>query len=399
MSDQIVKGTVASGFEKVKAVFEENFKTRNELGACCCVYYKGEKVVDLWGGIRNYDTGEPWEKDTVSIVFSTTKGVSSMAVAHAHSKGLFDYDDKVAHYWPEFAANGKAEVTIRQLLNHQAGLCAIDEPLSLEQLGKPDVVAAAIGKQKPAWTPGQKQGYHGISLGWYESELIRRTDPKKRTIGQYFQDEIARPLELDFYIGLPEGFPRKRLAKIKGNKAWQTLFHLNKLPWGFVKSFLNPKSLTARTFKNPAILGETNNYNLPELQGIEIAAANGIGNARSIAKAYGEFATGGKILGLKRATLDALEQKAKAPTDGRMDQVMYMESSYSLGYLKPFQDFQFATSERAYGTPGAGGSFGFADPDAQMGFAYVMNKCGFYVWNDPRERALREATYACIKAL
>ena len=138
---------------------------------------------------------------------------------------------------------------------------------------------------------------------------------------------------------------------------------------------------------------------MPELQRIEIAAANGIGNARSVAKAYSEFATGGKTLGLKQETLDALEQKATSPTDGLMDEVLGLESAFSLGYLKPFPKFQFGTSDRAYGTPGAGGSFGFADPDLELSFAYVMNKCGFYIWNDPRERLLRDATYACVKAL
>lgn len=399
MSNQITKGYVESGFEKVKAVFEDNFKKRGELGACCCVYYKGKKVVDLWGGIRNEQTGEPWEEDTISIVFSTTKGVSSMAVAHAHSKGLFAYDDKVSKHWPAFAENGKEDITIRQVLSHQAGLCAIDKPLDIEQLGNPDAIADAIGKQKPAWKPGQKHGYHGISLGWYESEIIRRTDAKQRTIGQYFQDEIAKPLGLDFYIGLPDDFPRSRVARIKGYKPWQMLFNLNKLPFGFVRNFLNPKSLTARSFTNPAILGETGNYNMPELQRIEIAAANGIGNARSVAKAYSEFVTGGKILGLKKETLDALEQTAAVPANGRMDQVLHLETAFSLGYLKPFPKFQFGTSNKAYGTPGAGGSFGFADPDAELSFAYVMNKCGFYLWDDPREKALRDATYECIKAL
>ncbi|MFK7934449.1 MAG: serine hydrolase domain-containing protein [Saprospiraceae bacterium] len=397
MNHQTPKGTVKSGFEKVKAVFAENFKKRGELGASCCAFYRGEKVVDLWGGIRDEATGAAWEEDTMSIVFSTTKGVSSMAMAHAHSQGLFDYDDPVTQYWPEFAANGKAEITIRQVLSHQAGLCAIDEPLGLEQLGNPDALAAAIGIQKPAWTPGEKHGYHGISLGWYESEIIRRADPQGRTIGQYFSDEIAKPLGLDFYIGLPDDIPRSRLATIKGNKPWQMLFNLNKMPFGFVRHFLNPKSLTARSFMNPIILGKTGNYNKPALQRIEIAAANGIGNARSVAKAYSEFATGGKILGLKPTTLAALEQPATTPTNGSMDQVLHIKTAYALGYLKPSPEFQFGSSSKAYGTPGAGGSFGFADPDAQLSFAYTMNKCGFYLFDDPREKALRDAVYECIK--
>ena len=263
MSTLITKGHVAPGFESVAQVFEQNFKLRGELGASCCVYHKGKKVVDLWGGIKDIKTKEPWEEDTVSIVFSTTKGVSSMAVAHAHSQGYFDYDAKMADYWPEFAQNGKDDITVRQVLSHQAGLCAIDEPISMEQLGDPDFMAAAIGKQKPAWKVGTKHGYHGISLGWYESELIRRVDPKKRTIGQYFHEEIAVPLELDFRIGLPNDFDRSRLATIKGYQPWQMLFNLNKMPWPFVKAFLNPKSLTARSFQNPKGLGVTSNYNKP----------------------------------------------------------------------------------------------------------------------------------------
>lgn len=395
----ITKGHVAKGFEEVAQEFENNFKKRGELGASCCVYLKGEKVVDLWGGIRDEKTQAPWEEDTISIVFSTTKGVASMAVAHAHSKDLFDYDALMADYWPEFAVNGKENVTVRQVLSHQAGLCAIDQPISLEQLGDSDYMAEASGNQKPAWEPGTRQGYHGLSLGWYENELIRRTDPQKRTLGQYFRDEIAIPLDLDFHIGLPENFDRSRIATIKGYSPWKMLFHLNKMPWPFVKGMLNPKSITGRTFSNPKVLGLTNNYNLPELQNIEIPAANGIGNARSVAKAYSEFATGGKKLGLKPETLEALEQPAKTPTEGSLDEVMRIDTSFSLGYLKPFPNLQFGTSDRAYGTPGAGGSFAFADPDIELSFAYTMNKCGFYLFDDPREFALREAVYRCVGRL
>jgi len=393
---QLIHGDVAAGFEEVQQEFVRNFSERGELGAACAVYHKGEKVVDLWGGIRDHKTNAPWEEDTMVVVFSTTKGLSSMAVAHAHSRSLFDYDATVASYWPEFAENGKENITVRQLLSHQAGLCAIDEPLDLEKLSDPDIVAMAIAKQKPAWDPGSKQGYHGISLGWYESELIRRVDPQKRTIGQYFHDEIAIPLDIQFYIGLPNDIPRSRIATIKGWQQWQLIFNLNKMPWPFVKGFLNPRSITARTFANPKVLGVINRYNDPQMQSIELPASNGIGEVRSIAKAYSEFALGGPTLNLSQDTLVALHQPASPPSGGLTDEVLGITTSYSLGYWKPFPDFQFGSSNNAFGTPGAGGSFAFADPDLQMGFAYAMNKSGFYLWDDPREVALREATYRCL---
>ncbi len=392
-----VHGTVAPGFELVRDEFIKNFSERKEVGAACAVYYKGEKVVDLWGGLRNKDTGEAWEEDTMVLVFSSTKGISSMAVAHAHSRGLFDYDEKVATYWPEFAENGKENITVRQLLSHQAGLCAIDVPLTLEILADPDQVAAAIGKQKPAWEPGTRHGYHGISLGWYESELIRRVDPKKRTIGQYFRDEIAKPLDVEFYIGLPDDVPDSRVARLDAYKKWQLLFNMNKMPREFVMRFLNPFSLTMKTFANPAIIGEPAGYNERRVQSIELPASNGIGQVRDMAKAYSEFATGGKKLKLKKETLEALHQPAKPPSGGLVDLVLGVETVFALGYAKPFPKFKFGLDNKAFGTPGAGGSFCFADPTAQIGFAYGMNKTGFYLWDDPREKSLRDAVYKCIK--
>ena len=174
------------------------------------------------------------------------------------------------------------------------------------------------------------------------------------------------------------------------------LFKVHKMPLPFVRQFLKKGSLTARAFTNPRILGKTGYYNIPALQAIEVPAANGIGNARAIAKAYSEFATGGKKLGIRPETLAALEAKATPSGSGLFDEVLRVSSAFSLGYLKPFKGLEFGSSERAYGTPGAGGSFGFADPDKQLGFSYVMNRCGFYIWNDPREAALRNATYRCL---
>jgi CubicO group peptidase (beta-lactamase class C family) len=400
IKDSMIYGSVEPGFEKVKEKFIENFKNGEEVGAACAVYQKGKKVVDLWGGYRDKKSKDPWKEDTMVVVFSTTKGVSGMATALAHSKGYFDYDEKVSRYWPEFAQNGKENITVRQLLSHQAGLCAIDEPLDLEKLADPDKLAAAISKQKPLWQPGKKHGYHAISLGWYESELIRKTDPQHRTIGQFFADEIAKPLNIQFYIGLPDEIPDSRIANIYAPMyRFRMIFNTNKLPKLFVKAFLKKGTITNRTFSNPKILGTYAGYNKREIRRIELPASNGIGLVRDIAKLYGIFAMGAKELEIKQETLEAIMKPAIDPEDGLFDEVLQAKSRFSLGYLKPFPDNQFGSSDKAFGTPGAGGSFGFADPDTQIGFAYGMNKSGFYLLRDKREKALSDAIFECINQL
>ena len=392
-----VSGGVDEGFGPVADAFRRNFAERGEIGAACSAYRDGRTVVDLWGGYRDGVSRAPWLGDTLVPMFSTTKGVASMAVAVAHSRGLLDYDAPVASYWPEFAAAGKQAVTVRQLLSHQAGLCAIDERLELADLLDLDRVADVIARQRPAWAPGTRHGYHGITLGWYEGELIRRVDPGGRSLGRFFADEVAAPLGLDFFIGLPDSVPAERVATIHGYKPAEMLLHLHEFPPRFVFAFLNPRSITYRTFGNPRVLGLVNEYNRRELQRAEIPAANGIGTPRSVAKAYGEFATGGRTLGLRDDTLDALRRPAVAPTGGRMDVVLHIESVFSLGYVKPFPRFRFGSpAGLAFGTPGAGGSFAFADPDAGVGFAYAMNRTGFRLYDDPRELALREALYRCL---
>jgi CubicO group peptidase (beta-lactamase class C family) len=190
----LLQGEVAPGFEEVASVFEKNFAQRGEIGAACAVYHEGRKVVDLWGGYRDREALAPWEEDTLVLVFSATKGISALTVALAHSRGLIDYEEKVATYWPEFAHNGKENITLRQLLSHQAGLCAIDKPLNARVLADLDAVASILAQQRPVWEPGTKHGYHYLSLGLYEGELIRRTDPKHRSLGRFFQEDIASPL-------------------------------------------------------------------------------------------------------------------------------------------------------------------------------------------------------------
>ncbi len=337
-----IHGTVEPGFEGVYEAFERNFRERDEWGAAVAVYHRGEKVVDLWGGIRDEASGAPWEEDTMVMVFSTSKGMSALAMAVAHSRGLFDYDEPVAEYWPEFAQNGKEAITIRQLLSHQAGLCVIDTPLTYDIMADTDQLMTILARQKPAWEPGTRHGYHAITVGWYESGLLRHTDPRGRTVGQYFADEIAKPLGLDFYIGLPDDVPSSRVAPTMDDfPIWQMILNMGKLPLPLVLTVMNPWSLTARTLSNPPRL----NANNPRTQRIEIPAFNGIGTARSIAKAYNEFITGGRTLGLRQETLDALSAPVVMPTQGALDQVVRVDTAYSLGFIKdaPALDIPEAT--------------------------------------------------------
>ncbi|MDI6103032.1 serine hydrolase domain-containing protein [Actinoplanes sp. NEAU-A12] len=393
----LIHGGVAEGYGPVADAFRRNFAQRREIGAACAVYRDGRKVVDLWGGYRDGTTRDPWERDTMVPVFSTTKGVSSMAVALLHSRGQLDYDERVAAYWPEFAAAGKADITVRQLLSHQAGLVTVDRPLELRDLSGSPALATALAQQRPAWTPGERHGYHGTTLGWYESELVSRVDPQGRHLGRFFADEVAAPLSLDFHIGLPDDTARCRVARIHGFRTWEMMLHIKAMPPAFALAFANPRSLSARAFGNPRVLRVPENINRPDVQAAEIPAVNGIGLVRSIARLYGDAAAGGAELGLTTATLDELKSPARTPSRGLADQVLRLPTQYSLGYVKPFPAFRFGSaSGTAFGTMGLGGSFAFADPDTGTGFAYAMNRTGFHLWDDPREVALRDALFSNV---
>lgn len=392
----MVHGSVEQGFEAVRSEFERNLAERDELGAACAAYWRGRKVVDLWGGVRDVRSGEPWEEDTVVVVYSTSKGLSAMTLALAHARGWLDYDERVAAYWPEFAAEGKGEVTVRQLLGHEAGLPVVDEPLDPRLLRDFDRLADAIARQKPLWEPGERHGYHGVSLGWYEGELVRRLDPDHRTLGRFFAEEIAAPLGLDFYFGLPTNVPKTRLARIERVPPWRALPGTRHLPTGMALSFLNPRSVTFKTFANPRMRGlpdvDTSAY-----RGVEFPAGGGIGSARAVARAYAAFATGGAELGVGARTMEELTRYPLPPRRGWHDEVLKAPTAFSLGFARPLEPFHFGSSRSAFGHPGAGGSFAFADPDREVSFAYVMNRLGWHLNDDPREKSLRDALYRCLE--
>src|SRR5512144_2557546 len=241
------RGQVAPGFEEVRAEFERNFAERGEIGAAVAAYWRGENVVDLWGGRRTPTGPAPWNEDTMVVVNSTTKGLAAMTVAVANSRGWIDYDAPVAEYWPEFAQNGKGAVTVRQLLSHEAGLVWIDEPLRAEDLRDLDSVSRALAKQKPAWEPGTRHGYHAMTIGLYMQELIRHVDPAHRTLGRFFAEEIARPLRIEFYIGLPPEIPDERLAQLRPFSPGRSIRALPSVPWGYVMRILWPWSLLRKS--------------------------------------------------------------------------------------------------------------------------------------------------------
>lgn len=390
----LIEGHADEGYGKVADAFRANFAAGREIGAAVAVYRGGVKVVDLWGGYRNGFTKEPWRHDTMVNMFSTTKGVAALAIAVAVSRGLFGYDDKVVDHWPEFGQAGKADVTIRQLLGHQAGLCALKPVPTVQDVADPPRLSAMLAAQKPAWPPGTRHGYHAITLGWYESELIRRTDPAARTLGRFFADEIAGPLGLDFFIGLPDSVARERVALLHTWKRAQALLHLNVMPPALAAVSFNPFGLLARAGSLPRnVVPWNGDYNRDDVRAIEIPSANGIGTADAVAKLYGAAAVGDAALGLTPRVREELIAQPAPPSRGVRDRVLGVNSVFSLGLIKPAALCQFGSSDRAFGTPGFGGSFGFADPDTGVGFAYVMNRSGFHLCSDPRELALRQAVF------
>ena len=389
-----VHGTVAQAFESVRAAFAHNFKDYGELGGACCAYQGESNLVDLWAGIRNGKTREPWESDTMVVIYSATKGFAAMTLALAHSRGWLDYEERVSAYWPEFAQNGKERITVRQLLAHQAGLFAFNEPVDRETVADLDRLAVILARQKPAWEPGTRQGYHAITLGFYEGELLRRIDPQHRSLGQFFQEEIARPLSLQAHIRIPERIPNARFATVVAPSVWDRLIGF---PPRLALASINPRSNIYRALVvNPgsAIVHDKQRV---YARNLEVPAGGGVATARAIARAYAAFSGDGHELGLKKQTLELLAAPAVPPARGFYDECMKSEVRFSLGFMKPSPLMPFA-SPRAFGHPGAGGAMGFADPELGLGYGYVTMKMGTSLTGDPRDTTLRNSLYSCLHA-
>lgn len=395
----MIQGIATPQFSKVKQVFEENFKKRNEVGAACAVYYQGHKVVDLWGGYSDREKKTLWDKDTMCLIFSTSKAVTAVCMAKLHSQGYLDYDKEIAHYWKDFGKNGKEKITVRQLLNHEAGLEGVSSAiLTPDILNDFDRLARILENEKPNPKTYGKKAYHTWSIGFYSNELIRHVDPKKRSVAEYFHQEIALPLGLNrFYLGLPETVAGEEVAKMIFHNPLEALLNPeydNNLDL-LLNAFTKPLTVFP-SFVNPPIVMFMPYFNLRYGRSLQIASGTFFATARDIALLFHKMATHSPDLGINEKTFALLEAQANGSNFNKKDLVLAKILNYNLGFNKPTSFFNFGLNERSYGHQGAGGSVVICDPEAKLSFSYVMNKMGTNVANDPREKALYSAVMSCI---
>ncbi|MEU9498782.1 serine hydrolase domain-containing protein [Streptomyces sp. NPDC048196] len=364
-----INGEVAAGFEPVREAFAANFDQYGDIGAAVCVYKDGRPVVDLWGGMADPVTGRPWERDTLQLVYSATKGATATAAHLLVQRGALDLDAPVAKYWPEFAVNGKAEIPVRWLLSHQAGLVALDQPVPLADALAWQPMADALAAQRPLWTPGTAHGYHGRTWGWLVGEVMRRVSG--RTPGRFFAEEVATPLGLDFFIGLPAS-ERDRVSRMVYQ---QPEIDLTTLPTESIPEELreqvaawrDPNSFSNRAYQvtDPAAI----DFNSPEVQAAELPASNGISTARGLARMYATVI--GEVDGVRLLSPETLASATEEQASG-MDQVLVAPSRFSSGYMLPTETNPMI-GPHSFGHTGRGGSLGFADPEHGIAFGYAMN--------------------------
>ncbi|MEU7144575.1 serine hydrolase domain-containing protein [Nocardia sp. NPDC046473] len=363
-----IDGTVAPGFEAVRAAFAANFADQGDIGAAVCVYRNGQPVVDLWGGLADPDSGRPWERDTLQLVYSATKGVVAAATHLLVQRGQLDLDAPVAQYWPEFAAAGKAEIPVRWLLTHQAGLAAIDKPVPLAEALAWTPMVDALAAQTPNWTPGTDHGYHGRTYGYLVGEVIRRITG--RTVGQFLAEEIAGPYGIDFFIGLPAAEQNRVSRLVFAPKPDLDSVPDEMIPEEIrpmVAAMRDPESLTNRAFQitDPPDI----DFNSPAVQAAEMPASNGIGTARGLARLYASLVS--EVDGTRLLTAETLTAAIHEQTSG-IDRVIMLPDRYATGFMLPIADLALG-GPNSFGHPGRGGSLGYADPSRGIAFAYVTN--------------------------
>jgi CubicO group peptidase (beta-lactamase class C family) len=398
-----INGYCDPRFSRVAEEFNRNFKERGEVGGSVCITLEGETVVDLWGGVARPTTNTPWEENTISIIWSCTKGATALCAHILASRGLLDFDAPVAKYWPEFAQAGKENIPVRMLLNHQSGLAGLRNPLPEGAFTDWEVMTQALAAAEPLWKPGLMRGYQGITFGWLVGEVVRRISGK--SLGTFFREEVAEPLGLDFWIGLPE--------EHEGRTATMMMPANDPDPSGVVSPFFaalaDPTSPSALMFFN------NGGYVAPRADGVmwfdsreghaaEVGAAGGISNARGLAGMYAPLANGGSHKGVRLVDAESL-YKMSAVSSAGVDAVLLLPLRFSLGYMKTVDNRHVPgavagdnalLSEAAFGHCGFGGSVGFADPEAKMSFGYTMNKMGPGTGLNERGQSLVDAAYLSL---
>jgi CubicO group peptidase (beta-lactamase class C family) len=436
-----VQGTCDPRFDEVRAEFARNFAERRELGAAVCVIVDGEPVVDLWGGIADDRTQQPWEADTMNVIMSCSKGVIALCAHILIDRGQLDVDKPVAHYWPEFAQHGKSQIKIRQVLSHQSGVAHVDAPIPPGRIADFDLMVRLTAETKPFWDPGTRIGYHGLTGGWIIGELVRRITGK--TPGMFLREEVTGPLgDVDVWLGLPEELESRMSRTVmfdipkeigmspavwralsdptsRGHKVITAILRVpalrraiarnairqsekhapgQGLPPPFVHTFLDPRSAAFAFLTN---MGQyTDHIDTRFSHAGELPAAGICASARGLAGLYAPLALGGEHRGVRLVSQAAISRMRVAQAATDLDAVLGGPTSYTLGFAKSWPTNRRGSGviigEDAFGTPGAGGQLGFADPSYRVSFAYVMNRHGVGTGLNERGQSLVDATYRSL---
>ncbi|MER5881874.1 serine hydrolase domain-containing protein [Streptomyces sp. NPDC001910] len=384
-----VNGTVADGFEPVREAFARNFAALGDRGAAVTVYRDGHRVVDLWAGTRDVDGTEPWRHGTAQIVRSATKGVAAAVVLLLAQRGLLDLDAPVASHWPAYKARGKEHTRVRHLLAHRAGVPVLDRPLTPAEAADPDIAAAAVAAQTPVWRPGTDHGYHAQTYSWLTGELVRRVTG--RSLGAWIADEIARPLDLDLWVGLPPEQAGRvgRVAQVEAPPAPGGLRTRPKR--AVVEAYADPDSVTRRAF---AAITPMPDENDPAYRAAVLPASNGIATADGLARFYAALI--GEVDGVRLFTPETAA-RARAEHSAGPDRVLVVNTRFGLGYMLHGPASPLLSPD-SFGHPGRGGALGFADPESGIAFGYVTNGFRTSVTADARAQALVRAVRAAVDA-
>jgi CubicO group peptidase (beta-lactamase class C family) len=383
-----VEGSYDAKFKPVVDAFIENCETRGEVGANVAITLEGRTVVDIWGGKKAPD-GAAWDKDTVSIVFSCTKGATALCAHMLADRDKLDLDAKVGQYWPGYAKNGKEETTVSMMLDHSAGQPHLRTKLKDGGYYDYDYMVKLLEDEEPFWKPGIRNGYHGVTFAWTVGELVHRTAGKR--LGRFFADEVAKPLGLDFWIGLPEEI-EPRVAPMIFAEPDPAAANSK-----FTQALLTDPSSPAHLF---LLNGGNANFNSRECHASEIGSANGITNGRGLAGMYAPLANGGgKLVGA-----DTLARMGRVAMSTHEDATLLIPSRFAFGYMKSMDNRKLKDepnsscimSDAAFGHVGMGGSLGFADPSCAMSFGYNMNRMGSGILLNSRGQALVDAAYGAL---
>lgn len=394
-----IRGNVEPGFEGVRDAFQANFDEHGEVGAGFCLYVDGRPVVELTGGVTDR-SGTPYDASTLQSVFSTTKGMTAVCAHLLAQRNELDLDAKVTDYWPEFGAAGKGDVPVSWLLCHKSGVIDTDGPMTLDQALDWTTVTEALAASTPAWEPGTAHGYHAVTYGWLVGEVIRRACG--RDIGTFLQDEVAGPLGLDMWIGLPDEqqhrvaplipFRSEGMSEVLGDgpaadsgdgpaAGPATLVDM-------LNKFLGEGNLAARALTAPGgAMSDEHAWNEPRVRAAQIPAANGVTNAPSLARMYASLVS--DVDGVRLLNKETVERAIRIQVEGP-DRVIFFPIPFALGFMT-HSDFSPLIGGSSFGHYGAGGSVGFADPDRGVAGGYVMNQMQLGIAGDPRTAGLLRA--------